>query len=62
VQLAWQREPVARCAARLKQLGHDDATLTKLEAEADAIIADALQFAESSPTPNAEEAFEDVFA
>lgn len=62
VQLAWQREPVARCAERLKQLGHDHATITKLEAEADAIIADALQFAESSPPPNPEEAFEDVFA
>jgi pyruvate dehydrogenase E1 component alpha subunit len=59
---ARELEPIARLARRLKELSSSDADLARLEAEADAIIADALQFAESSPAPQPEDAFTDVFA
>ena len=59
---ARDHEPIARLARRLKELGTSDTDLARLEAEADAIIADALQFAESSPAPQLEDAFTDVFA
>jgi pyruvate dehydrogenase E1 component alpha subunit len=55
-------EPIVRLGQRLKQLGHSEADLAKLEAEAEAIIADAIQFAENSPSPEPDEAFADVFA
>ena len=59
---ARELEPIASLARRLKELSSSDADLARLEAEADAIIADALQFAESSPAPQPEDAFTDVFA
>jgi pyruvate dehydrogenase E1 component alpha subunit len=59
---AREREPIARLARRLKELGSSDTDLARLEGEADAIIADALQYAESSPAPQPEDAFTDVFA
>jgi len=59
---ARELEPISRLARRLKELGSSDADLARLEAEAEAIIADALQFAESSPAPQPEDAFTDVFA
>ena len=62
VAQARENEPIVRLARRLKAQGHTDASLARLEAEAEAVIADALQFAESSPAPLPEEAFEDVFA
>jgi TPP-dependent pyruvate/acetoin dehydrogenase alpha subunit len=62
VSLAWQDEPIGRLGRRLKASGHTDASLSQLESEAEAIIADALQFAENSPLPAPEDAFSDVFA
>lgn len=62
VTQAWQNEPIGRLGRRLKSLGHSDADLARLEAEAKAIIADALQFAEASPAPSPEDALTDVFA
>jgi acetoin:2,6-dichlorophenolindophenol oxidoreductase subunit alpha len=62
VTQAWDNEPIVRLGRRLKDLGKTDMDLKQLEQEADAIIADALQFAESSPLPKAEDAFSDVFA
>jgi TPP-dependent pyruvate/acetoin dehydrogenase alpha subunit len=59
---ARQNEPIYRLGGRLKDLGYTDADLTRLEAEAAAVIADALQFAENSPLPRPEDAFTDVFA
>ena len=42
------------------ELGREDADLSRLEAEAEVIITDALQFAESSPQPERADAFTDV--
>jgi pyruvate dehydrogenase E1 component alpha subunit len=55
-------EPIVRLARRLRDLNHTDTDLARLEAEAEAVIAEALQFAESSPAPRPEDAFADVFA
>lgn len=62
VAQARENEPIARLARRLQSLGHSDDDLAKLESESEAAIADAVQFAENSPAPKPEEAFEDVFA
>jgi TPP-dependent pyruvate/acetoin dehydrogenase alpha subunit len=62
VTAAWNSEPIVRLGRRLKALGSSDAELAQLEKEAEEIIADALQFAESSPLPEAEDAFAHVFA
>src|SRR5215210_8269 len=48
---ARENEPILRLGRRLLELGCKDADLSRLEAEAEAIITDALQFAESSPLP-----------
>jgi len=62
VAKAREEEPIGRLGNRLKVLGHTDADLAKLESEAEAVIADAVQFAEQSPAPKPEEALTDVFA
>jgi acetoin:2,6-dichlorophenolindophenol oxidoreductase subunit alpha len=62
VAKAKEDEPILRCRRRLLELGCTDADLTKLDNEAEAIIADALQFAESSAVPEPADAFTDVFA
>ncbi len=62
VTAATQVEPIKRLGKRLIELGCSEADLTRLEREAEAIITDALQFAESSPLPKPEEALTDVFA
>lgn len=59
---AWQTEPIGRLGQRLLTLGSAPADLARLEAEADAILADGLEFAEASPVPSPEEALLDVFA
>lgn len=59
---ARANEPIVRLKRRLAELGCTEAELTRLEAEAEAVIAEAVQFAESSPLPDAQAAFEDVFA
>jgi acetoin:2,6-dichlorophenolindophenol oxidoreductase subunit alpha len=62
VAQAWAHEPITRLGERLLTLGNSESDLKQLETEADEVIADALEFAESSPLPNAEDAFADIFA
>lgn len=62
VAQAWENEPIRRLERRLRSLGYADAELAHTEAEAGAVIADALQFAESSPEPQPEDALMDIFA
>lgn len=62
VAQAHMREPIARLGSRMQELGASKETLTQLQAEADAIIADALHFAQQSPAPQPEQALADVFA
>ena len=61
VAKAKENEPIVRCGQRLLELGCTDADLTRLDAEAESIIADALQFAEASAVPEPSDAFTDVF-
>ena len=61
VAKAKENEPIVRLGKRLLELGCKEADLTRLDAEAESIIADALQFAESSPAPAPADAFTDVF-
>jgi len=61
VAKAKENEPIVRLGQRLLELKCTDADLVRLDAEAEAIIADALQFAESSPAPEPADAFTDVF-
>ena len=61
VTKAKDNEPIVRCGRRLIELGCTESDLTRLDAEAESIIADALQFAESSPAPEPADAFTDVF-
>lgn len=62
VAKAKENEPIARLGKRLLELGCEDSDLSRLDTEAEAVIADALQFAESSPIPEPVDAFIDVFA
>ena len=62
VAKAKENEPIVRCGKRLIELGGTEADLSRLDAEAETIIADALQFAESSPVPEPADALTDVFA
>jgi TPP-dependent pyruvate/acetoin dehydrogenase alpha subunit len=62
VAAARDVEPITRLDQRLSQLGHSPAELARLEAEAQAIVTQAVQFAEASPAPSPASAFEDVFA
>lgn len=62
VQEAWRHEPIARLGRRLAEMGVSQDALRGLEAEADAVIADALAFAQASPAPRPEAAFDDIFA
>ena len=57
-----QVEPITRLGRRLLDLHCTEADLARLESEAEAIIAEALQFAEASPLPVPEDALTDVFA
>jgi acetoin:2,6-dichlorophenolindophenol oxidoreductase subunit alpha len=61
VAKAKENEPILRCGKRLLKLGCNDADLARLASEAESIIADALQFAESSALPEPADAFTDVF-
>jgi pyruvate dehydrogenase E1 component alpha subunit len=61
VAQAREREPIHRLGLRLKSLGSSEDDLARLDAEAEAIIAEAVRFAEDSPTPSPDEAFTDVF-
>jgi acetoin:2,6-dichlorophenolindophenol oxidoreductase subunit alpha len=61
VAKARENEPIVRCGKRLLELGYTADDLTRLEGEAEDIIADALQFAETSPLPQPADAFTEVF-
>jgi len=61
VAKARENEPIIRLGRRLLELGCRDSDLGRLDGEAESIIADALQFAESSPAPQPADAFTDVF-
>ena len=61
VAKAKENEPIVRLGKRLLELGCKEADLTRLDGEAESVIADALQFAESSPVPEPADAFTDVF-
>lgn len=61
VAKARENEPIVRCGKRLLELGCLADDLTRLDGEAEAIIADALQFAEASAVPEPADAFTDVF-
>ena len=61
VAKARENEPIVRLGRRLLDLGCSESDLARFDAEAESTIADALQFAESSPTPEPAEAFTDVF-
>jgi acetoin:2,6-dichlorophenolindophenol oxidoreductase subunit alpha len=58
---ARENEPILRLGRRLLELGCEDADLSRLDAEAEATITDALQFAEASPLPEPADALMDVF-
>jgi len=61
VAKAKENEPIIRLGRRLMDLGCTDSDLMRLDAEAEAVIGDALQFAEASPAPEPADAFTDVF-
>ena len=61
VAKAKENEPIVRCGKRLIELGCNESDLSRLDSEAEAIITDALQFAESSAVPEPADAFTDVF-
>jgi TPP-dependent pyruvate/acetoin dehydrogenase alpha subunit len=62
VAKAKENEPIVRLRRRLLELGCKESDVASLEDEAEAIIAEALQFAEASPLPEPADAFTDVFA
>ena len=62
VSRAREVEPLVRLGKRLREIGRSDADINMLEAEAEAIIADAIEFAEASPIPDAAEALTEVFS
>ncbi len=61
VAKARENEPIVRLGRQLLDLGCSESDLARFDAEAESTIADALQFAESSPTPEPADAFTDVF-
>lgn len=61
VAKARENEPILRLGRRLMELGCTEPDLARFDSEAEAIIADAVQFAESSPAPALKDAFTDVF-
>jgi TPP-dependent pyruvate/acetoin dehydrogenase alpha subunit len=62
VAQARQVEPIVRLGQRLGQLGHSAGDLARLEAEAEAIVQRALEFAEASPEPDPAAVAEGIFA
>ena len=61
VSQARENEPILRLGGRLIELGCSETDLVRFDSEAESVIADALEFAESSPIPESEDAFTDVF-
>jgi pyruvate dehydrogenase E1 component alpha subunit len=61
VAKARENEPIVRLGRKLLDLGCSESDLARFDAEAEATLTDALQFAESSPAPEPADAFTDVF-
>ena len=61
VAKARENEPILRLGRRLIKLGCTELDLARFESEAETIIAEAVQFAESSPAPEPADVFTDVF-
>ena len=61
VAKARENEPIIRLGRRLMELGCSESDLAGFDHEAEAVVADALQFAEASPIPQPADAFTDVF-
>ena len=59
----WEaRDPIPRLAQRLKELNlADDEWLATIELDAEAVVADAVEFAEVSPSPVPRDALKHVF-
>ncbi len=58
----WRRrDPIALFRARMIEAAIAEEELARIEAEVAASVADAVEFARSSPFPSYEEAFDDVF-
>ncbi len=58
----WRRrDPIALFRARMIEAAIEEEELARIEAEVAASVADAVEFARSSPFPSYEEAFDDVF-
>jgi pyruvate dehydrogenase E1 component alpha subunit len=62
VAQARENEPILRLGRRLLELGCSELDLDRFDSEAEAMITDALQFAESSPAPEPADAFTEVFS
>ena len=62
VAQARNLEPIVKLGQRLLSLGYAQNDLVNWEAEAEAIITEAVAFAENSPTPLPQDALLDVFA
>jgi pyruvate dehydrogenase E1 component alpha subunit len=58
---ARENEPILRLGRRLIELGCKESDLARFDSEAEAVIADAVEFAEASPVPEPADAFTDVF-
>jgi acetoin:2,6-dichlorophenolindophenol oxidoreductase subunit alpha len=59
----WRRrDPIALFRARMIEAGIGEQAITDIEEEVRAAVADAIEFARSSPFPEYEEAFEHTFA
>lgn len=57
------RDPIVMLETRMREAGMlDDAALAEIEASVAAEVADAVQFAEESPEPDASELWTDVYA
>jgi len=61
VAQARENDPILRLGRRLIDLGCSESDLARFDSEAEVIITDALQFAESSPAPEPADVFTDVF-
>ncbi|MDW8017996.1 MAG: thiamine pyrophosphate-dependent enzyme [Thermus sp.] len=62
VEQARKRDPLALARSRLLASGVPEERLKALEAEEEALLEEAVAFAEASPWPEPEEALQDLFA
>jgi pyruvate dehydrogenase E1 component alpha subunit len=61
VAKARENEPILRLGRRLIELGCKESDLVRFDSEAEAIVAEAVEFAEASLAPEPADAFTDVF-